>query len=358
MIKLWQKDLALSLIKFFLSFFLGIYLIFCCIDLSTNGVAYLLRNAKIGEFTLYYLQQLVHFLDLFLPLSFLLSTIVVLTQKSTRQELTALQMAGISKKKIALPFYFFAALLFFLSLVNYQWILPKATIAMENFQVKYAKHPERKKGNMLFSSLLPDGSKMVFTKKEDNLEDVYWIRSFDEIWHFTTLDIEKSLAFFADKYVRGEQGIVKEAFFSEYKLPFSPAFLKNISLPPQQRSLFSLAKQSLLQTFPSLREKASVLSHLHQKLSSSFLSFLILFALFPFCTNFERKKKIFLLFAMSLFFFVCFRMITDAVMIFAENNAYSPSTLLWMPYLLSFFFLSFFYIPKREFEKVLCYEKK
>ena len=139
--KIWQKHIFGKLIKTFFFFLICLITVYVIIDLSAHGVRFLSKSS-FAEITLFYLNTFASLLDLFLTLTFLLAAMRVLIDLTSHREIVALQMAGISKKGLIAPFFFFAGFLSLVCYLNTQWFAPDAQELTNLFKTS---HKSKKK---------------------------------------------------------------------------------------------------------------------------------------------------------------------------------------------------------------------
>lgn len=345
--KLWQRYLFGHLIRTFCFIFLCFLILYAAIDFSIQGVRFPIKEGMSWDkATLLYLKHFAQLTDLFLSFSYLLSCLKVLTDLNTHRELCALQTAGISIKKILSPFFQFAFLLTLICYANSEWISPES----ETYSHKSSSRNHQK----VFSLELEDGSELIYQKylpQKKELFDLFWIRSFNELWHIKYLDISllPPTAKFADVFVKNSQGIweKKESFDLKLlsDLPWKQDALLSKWIKPENRPLSTLYKQ----TISDGAEKSKSAAHLHYKLAIPLVSVFLLLVLFPFALRFSRNNKSFALVAIACFIYLAFRTLLDAMLILSENQVLSPIWAIWTPYaacIALFFFSRFRYIPK------------
>ena len=164
--KIWQKYLLRHLTFTFVFILFCIFAIYVIIDLSIHGVRFLTKGPNTTAFDLifYYLRHFAMHLDLFLPLAFLLSTYKVLFSLSGHLELVALQMAGLSKKKLLLPFFYFAATLSLFGYINHEYFSGAAIVAADEFKAAHSKSKKKQvhSRDHVHSLRLDDQSELVY----------------------------------------------------------------------------------------------------------------------------------------------------------------------------------------------------
>ncbi|MDE3045143.1 MAG: LptF/LptG family permease [Verrucomicrobiota bacterium] len=332
--KLWQRHLFYRLTLTFSFLLCSLFAIYLLLDLSINGVRFLGKgHAEPLSLLFYYLRSFSVHLELFLPLSFLLTVLKVLLDLNEHLELVALQMAGLSRKKLLVPFFFFASFLSLTCYANSEWIAPTAINAAKTFRATYSTHNKKPRRENLHALVLQDGSELVYqTFSDHELFDVFWIRSRHDIWMMKTLTLTTPpTGYFVDHLVRTHQLEKTESYpirsFPELTCPSPKPFI-----PFESRPLSTLLQEALYAS----SDKASVQTHLHYKLALPLLSFLILLALAPFTLRFSRTRPLFLLAALSLFAFFAILTLLDSCLILGENQVFSPALAIWSPLSLLF----------------------
>jgi lipopolysaccharide export LptBFGC system permease protein LptF len=340
--KLWQKHLFKKLLQFYFFLLFTLFGLYAIVDFSVNGAGFFKRGSfTLVEITLYYLQHFSKHIELFLPLTFLLATLKVLLDLNLSRELVALQMAGLSQKKLLLPFFAFAAFLSGVCYFNSQFFSPHAQEEIAHFQEAHSD-PKKKPKEKISVAPLKGGTEVVYQKREgeNSLFDVFWVQTPDEIWHMRTLTMHPQQGHFVEHLVRNSSGQFekKESYavrdFPEIEWDTETDLQKYT--PLENRPISLLLHQAKQQT----AERKSVLAHLHYKLALPLLPFLILFAITPFTMSYRRNKPIFLFVASSLFCFVALCTLLDALLILAENQALPAHLAIWTP-LLSISLLTF-----------------
>lgn len=333
--KIWQKHIFSKLLKTFFFFLFCLFFIYVIIDLSAHGVRFF-SKANLLQVALYYLNSFSTLLDLFLALTFLLSTLKVLFDLTTHREIVALQMAGLSKKTLLIPFFLFAGLIATIGYVNLEWIAPFAGENSSDFKTAYKskKKSEKKK---IYTVSFEDESELVYhhfdsTKKE--LVDVFWIRSPYDIWHMKTLQIDSREAQFVDHLTRNslKQFKKRENFTSRYfcELPLNSEAVLSRFIPYEKRPLSTL----FLQAIGRGANARIVFSHLYYKLISPLIPFVILIALSPVIIQYHRARPTFLITAISIFCLLGLKSILDGMLILGENQVLPSYIAIFAPMVL------------------------
>lgn len=222
--KLLDRWLIKELLTLFFLFLVGFYCLFSLLDYSTH-VQEFIKNAHLPvlKVALYYLCLLVKQFHILFSLAFLIAAIKVLTSINIHHELTALRAAGLSLKRILCPFFSCALLIGVLSLLNFEYALPKAEVFIESFQTRYLK-PQTKKGKKrakLKTFYLENETKLIaYSNGSPTLQDVYWIISPDEMWHFKRVDTIASFGYLGDQMQRDKEGHLRKiSSQKEFRLP-------------------------------------------------------------------------------------------------------------------------------------------
>ena len=330
--KIWQRYLFKHFFSAFTLFFLCLLVIYMAIDFSINGSKLFYQESTSWSMVVWnYLHYFAKFLDLFLSLSFCLACLKVLLDLNLHRELLALQIAGLSARKLLSPFFLSAGMLAIISLANSQWIAPETPFSTKEDLKKGKKTLER-----VFSIELSDGSELIYQKylsEKKELFDVFWILSPKELWYIKYLEIDTLplRGRFANHFERKEEDRLEknESFdsclFSEMQWNREATLQKFI--PFENRSMSLLCKQAFSQGAEKQRSSA----HFHYKLAQPCISFLMLFWIAPFAIRFSRMKSSFLLIAAALFTYLIIRTLLDAMLILAENQVFPPLIAIWGP---------------------------
>jgi len=333
--KIWVRYLLRQMIVSFAFLLFCLFAVYVLIDLSIHSVRFLTRGPETSalDLFLYYLRHFAVHLDLFLPLAFLLSFYKVLFQLGGHLELVALQMAGLSRKKLLFPFFVFAVFLTLLGVVNHEYFAGKASAETESFKVSHSKSKKTKQSDQFQILSLDDESEIVYQRfdaDKKELFDLFWIRSDKDIWHMKTLSFASHppTGYFADHLVRENKLLQKQESFEEKifeELPLHADITPKPFVPFESRPLSTLFFEASL----SSAESASIKAHLHHKLSMPTLPLLILLAAAPFALTFSRQRPTFLIVALSLFGFVACLTLFDSLLILGENKVLPPALAMW-----------------------------
>ncbi len=325
-------------------FLIAIFFLYVLIDFSTFSLRFYKKySPPVLDLTIYYVHHFIRYLELFLPFTLMLAMIRILSSKQLHGEITPLLVAGISKKRLMMPFATAAFLIATSNYFNTQLLLPKSIEYIDGFRASYSnKYAKLEKDTKIHTLSLKDGTTLIYQEKEgDVLKDVFWILSPHDIWHMKKLQIKKPMeGFFAHHLKRDGDGFKKiesheRHLFHEMDKPTS--IQRKPFIPYENRTISQLIREA--KSFSTKSERAILLTHLHSKLAMPLISFLILLALPPLLLNYTRKPRIFLLTLISIGSFLTFFTIIHSLTILGENQVLLPSLAIWLPFLtLSIFF--------------------
>lgn len=344
---IWQKYIFKELIKCFVFFLFCFFLLYSLIDFSTNAQDFI----KNGQFyftkaLIYYGHQFFKRLELLLPLALLISTIKVLSSLNANRELLALQACGVRIKKILIPFWVLATLCTVTGYINEEVLTPRSASYLAEVKQARAQNPLKKLKQKQFTILyLADSSKLVYQKfdKEKNVFfDVYWIRSFNDIWRikYLSADPQKTLAQYVDHITRNEEGFLEKK--ESYEQCLLPALKwKTSELKKKQSSIKHQKISNLISLFlkkdqESFHAQGELLTYFSYKLLMPLLPFLILLGILPRCIGYSRNPPLFLLYGISIFCFIVFCTLVDSMIIIGENQIIHPFIAIGAPFLLVF----------------------
>lgn len=338
--KRWSRWIFSDVIKFILFFMVCIYFVFFTVDLSIHGNKILIRSsANIFELFIYYYHIFIIYLNLFLCLALMLAIIKVVCSLNTHSELIALQMGGLSIRKLSIPIFVIAFFATALSYINYEYLIPNSTQQIEDFKNQFLRTKKRAEKNLVNTIFLQSGSKIIYQKYDSttrNLFDVFFIKSQADMWHAKYLAPYSSpvQGRFVDHFQRNNDGTFQktESFVSYTFSDINFDKTSNKSLQPyESRPISTLFYQFISKRYSSSVEKAYTLSQLNYKLAMPLLPMLTVFVLVPVCSKFSRSNTVYIIFSLALIFFIGFYTLMDGVLILAENRVASSFLLIWTP---------------------------
>jgi lipopolysaccharide export system permease protein len=344
---LWQRYIFFGLVQNFFFFLLCFFLLYSLIDFSTHAHDFLL-NGKLNctKLSSYYLYQLIKRLPLLLPLALLIATIRSLTLLNANRELLALQASGVPLKKIFRPFFLLVLLCSILGYCNEEVLSPKSVSYFEQARQLEGKTPFKKIKRKQFALLqLEDSSQLIyqrFDEEKNAFFDVYWIRSFHDIWRMKYLHVNPKapIGEYVDHIVRSKEGFLEKAesyekcLLPSLKWETSTFHKKQSSIKHQKIS--QLAYLFLKKDKHSFHAQGEIKTHFFHKLLMPLLPLLVFLSVAPFCVSYSRNIPIFIIYAVSIFGFILFFTFTNALVILGENQVLPPFVVMLSPFLLSF----------------------
>jgi lipopolysaccharide export system permease protein len=335
-IHLWQRYFLREILKVFFLFLLCFFFLYALIDYSMH-MQEILKNKRISltDLLYYYGMLFSKRCDLLLPLSLLISSVKVLTSLNRRNELLALQTAGIPLHVLTRPFFFVGLLCMGVSYFNFEVISPQSLTYIDRFEKKYLKNKKAKKTVYTSVHALPleDGSRLIYQNYDEEAKeffDVFWILSPDEIYHMKTLLLNEGSpqGAFVDLIKRNEKGAL------EKKESYDHYFFKNLTLNfnlknhfgklMENRSISELLQMTLKKTPLFYDNRSSAYTHLYFKIVMPCLPVLVLIGVIPFCVRSMRNLPTFLIFSFTIFGYITFFTVMDACVILGETQVVNP----------------------------------
>ncbi|MBF5059516.1 LptF/LptG family permease [Candidatus Neptunochlamydia vexilliferae] len=344
---IWQRYFLREILKVFFLFLFSFFALYVLVDYSMHMQEILKSDTiKWKGLGVYYGMLFSRRCDLLLPLALLISSVKVLTTLNRRNELLALQTAGVALHKLTRPFFFVGLLCVGLSYLNFEFVAPKSFSYISQFEKKYLKKKSKRKEKKEKIHILPleDGSRLLYqyydpVKKE--FFDLFWIASQDKVYYMKTLS-SRGEGTFVDLMERKEKGMEKTASYLSHTF-------KNLHLNfdlenyfeqgMDNRSITELIQIGTSQA-PLFEDKRPIaLTHLYFKIVMPWLPVLVLLGAAPFCVPSVRNLPTFLIFALTIFGYITFFTIMDGCMVLGETGALSPFWAIFpLPILFSFIF--------------------
>lgn len=342
---IWQRYVFKNLIKGFLFFLFSFFLLYSLIDFSTHAQDFISKGSlNIDKLALYYSHQLLKRFDLLLPLALLISIIRVLTGLNANRELVALQASGLPLKKILGPFFLLAVFCSFLGYCNEDFFLPASNSRSINVcDLKNKKGHASKSRKQFTMRTLSDSSKLIyqsFDEEKNAFFDVYWVRSFEDIWRmkYLSADPNNPTGEYIDHMVRNGDGFLENVeSFTQKTLPFlkwTPNDLSKKQASIKHQRITKLGTLLLKPTEGSSLIRREVQTHFFRKLAMPLLPFLVLIAVVPFCITYSRNPALFMIYGLAIFSFVVFFTLIDAMTIISENRVIPPYIAIFSPFAL------------------------
>ncbi len=273
--------------------------------------------------------------EIFLPLSFLISLIKTLSSMQKANEVIMLEVSGISKAKISAPLFFISLVACMSTYFCHQYILPRTSPWLLEELKLSQKISTPSKYEVRF---LSDGSRIIYIPFHEQLINLYWIKSHNEIWHCEQISFEgeSPIGMFVDKMQKNPAGqFLKTASYHKFALP--PSFLK--AKPKVERSscpsigtLFNLLTEH---TLSLTSDKGYVYSLLCYKMINPWFPTMVVTGFLPFLLPFQKRRRTTNLYLIGTLCFFLFHTLIKACIILAEHYVVSPLlTIILLPLLL------------------------
>ncbi len=258
--------------------------------------------------------------DLFLPLSFLLAAIHTIQSLKQHNEFIALQVSGISKFRLSLPYFTLSLFLALFSYGNVEFGIPQAHIWEGSSKIKSLPFEVHH---------LADQSRVLYQR---DLSDLYWVRSNKEIWHCKKVSMESGIlvGHFVDHLKRNSSGqFEKGDSFLELPLPFildTPQLFSSSA----KTSPFSKIFQTLIDQ-PLSSDRAQFLTAFLYKLVHPWFPFLFMTAILAFLLP-SRTVSPYFPFLIGIFLTLLFYAMMKTFIILGAHYFLSPwVTLFFIP---------------------------
>ena len=324
-----------ELLKVFVLFISSFYFLYMIFDYSMH-IGYFVKNgdATWTNIATYYGLQFIKRLGLLLPLSLLIATLRVLFSLNTYNELMALRVSGIRLNSIVRPIFYFSLLLTALSLLNFEFLYPKALRDITEFEKSYvAPSKDLENNQKIRTVILSDLSKIIYQATDNNphiLFDAFWVCSNDEIWYCRYLDQTQThpTGKFVEHFERDLNGVFTKTETFETKtfpnMPIESQIAPTMIIPHEERALSTLLSDFWKSKWTASAEAVKIQTNLFFKFIISWLSPLVVLAIVPLATRFSRNHHIFLTYTLVLFGFIAFFIILGAGVIVGENSLMNP----------------------------------
>lgn len=334
--KRWERYFFHETLRVFLFVLVMFYSLYVLIDFASHTGSFHNNRIQVGwgQIAYYYTFEFISKAEILLPFALLIATVRTLTNFNQNQELMALQAAGISLRRLMVPFLTLGLICTSLLYVNTEWLLPAA---LKKMRVTESKS-HRSKSGAVQSLTLADETVLLYhlyDREHQQFQDVYWIRSFQDIWHMKTLNVH-SEATFADHLTRQDNLLEMTASYPNIHLPdlkFHEQRLEATITTPEELPLTALF--SKLSSNPAMTEKeAQQATYFYRKLLLPWFCLAVILAVTPSCCRVTRQLPVYAIFAVSLFGLVALYLTLNAVTVMAMRQVISPALALLPIFLL------------------------
>lgn len=351
---IWKHYFLREIVKIFFLFLGSFFFLYSLLDYSTHMQDFVKDNQiQILDIISYYGFHFIKRADLLLPLALLLATVKVLCSFNNHRELVALQTASIPLKKLLSPFFLVALVCTLFNYISFEYITPKSLNFLDRFRQEHFKHTYkgiRKEPFHIFH--LKDNSKLIYQyydESEAKFFDVLWIRSSSDIYRIKWLsaDQDHPEGHYIDHLIKTPEGyfVKKESFTTEVlnDLKWKNNRARQGIIPFENRGISELVNLYLQKAQNTSYAGSEILAYLSFKCLMPLLSFLVVFAVAPFCVRYSRGLPLFLIYTFSLFGFLTFFTLMDSAVIIGKNGVIHPILANFFPFALSTILCSFKY---------------
>ncbi len=351
--KLWQRYLCKEIAKTFFLVLCSIYFLYLLIDYSiqfkagTKGAA-----APAADIAFYYVALFSKRANFLLSLALTIATVKVLCTLNRANELLAFQTAGLSLFSLFRPFLFAAFCCSLANLYNFEYLLPSCHAAIDRFEHSHLKRSLSTHSSVHAASL-DQNATLIYQSHDPHtatLNDVFLVYSVNDIWHAKKLVLTPPhpTGFCVDHMVRCQDGrLEKSASFSTYTFT---QFCSSLNLYQtsadllRQLPLTALAARASDTDSPSIETLWTAQTHLYFNLATSFLPFLLVIGVAPFCISSKRNFSPFFIFALAIFCQIFLFALLDACSILGESQVIAPGWAIFGVPLTLFFGFGFIFL--------------
>lgn len=336
MLTIWERYFIRTWLKIFALFLICFYGLYIIIDYASHTGTFHNHQLKLSwtALGLFYVAEFFKKMDLLLPLGIVIATVRTLCQMNVHRELVALLASGISLKRLMMPFIWLGLAATCLIYINYQYSLPYVMHSLKPVEsLKRAEQGISQKYPHTRQLALEDGTILLFNRYDsarEEFEDVYWIRSFEDIYHSAYLNphLDPPQGTSVDFLHRqsNDQLLVQESFpsLSFPEMQFNPkGLLQTISLPDEEAFL-DLIEPVHLKAQALSEKDAKRATLFYRKLVLPWLCLLAVIGPIPFCVQFTRTLPVFFIYAGSVFALVASYLVMNAAKVMGERQVADP----------------------------------
>jgi len=315
------------------------YFLYVLIDCSSNPKLFQSSSLHLWDILLYYFYQFSQHAEILIPIALLLSALKVILTANVQREILALLAAGLSLKKITRPFLLFALLIMSLCYLNYEFLQPTIYLKLAEFEKIHLDKQLPSDHGIVHPLTLEDHSLLIynyFDPIQNQIHDLFWQKSTKDIYKIRQLDLTKRppTGYQIDHLVRKNSKLTLVKHYDS--LPFHamilPKDLTSLFRPAKWQSLSGLAQLIPLHDLFNLNDKqASITTFFLYKLTMPLVVLLVVVAPLCYLMRYSRKVSPFLIYGLSLFFYITFFTMLKASVILGENQILHPLVAICVP---------------------------
>ncbi|MEC7839038.1 MAG: LptF/LptG family permease [Chlamydiota bacterium] len=354
MIKIWEKYLLKQFLGTLLLVLLGFYGLFVLLDFSTHASIFPhTMQSRWLQITIFYIFEYFEKIDTLLPFAVLIATIKTLCQLNLNNEIVAMLAGGVNIKRLIRPLIIVGFILVSIVYLNAQFLLPVSSKHMKHF-TEERKLSKKKNNEIPFVQhlALADHSTLIFQNydpHEERFFDAYWVRSNSEIYRIKHLYPHEKTprGTFVEHLTTNSHGqLTQTDYFEETtfdSMIFNKKRLLETTTLPDELSLTELWSKIPCIKGCESEKNAKILTTFYYKMAIPWLCLLAIIAPAPFCLQFTRTLRIYMVYGFFTFALVSFYLIMDSAEVLGKRQAVDPFWAIFTPLIIYFTPALFFY---------------
>ncbi len=338
---IWEKYIYRNIFKTFFLCLFGFYSLYVLINYSSHSNSFHHYHFSFAAILTYYLNDFIARLDFLVPFALIIACTHMLCSLNIHNELTALLMAGVTYRRILLPFFLSALLCMGILYLNAEVASPIVAKQYKQYEQLRSSYKHRKRDHPHIQQIsLKDQSSLVFQNYNSlagAFEDAYWIRSIDDIYRMKTLKPLPGvpIAEQVEHFQRNPAGamVITEQFPSLLlpEIQFHTKALLDTITEPEGFALSELYRRTTPPTAIFSEKEAKFLTTYYHRLAMPLACLLAIMIPAPFCLRFTRTLPKFLIYACSLFALVFFFLLLNAASLLGDRQVLNPAVAIWTP---------------------------
>ena len=157
-----------------------IIVILIVFDVSEKLDDFLGKKAPLFEIVFkYYLNFIPYFINLFSPLFIFISVIFFTAQMANRVEIIAILNAGVSYRRLLMPYMVASSIIALLSWILGNFIIPNANVTRLAFENKYIRVPYRLETRNIHRQIKP--GEYIYFERYDNIQKEGYMFTLEKI---------------------------------------------------------------------------------------------------------------------------------------------------------------------------------
>lgn len=338
---IWERYILKKIFVMFSLCLFGFYALYVLINYSSHSSSFHHYHLSFRDIISYYLYNFITQVDILVPFAFLIACTHTLCSLNAHNELTALLMAGVTKKRVLAPFFFCALVLILFLYASAEFASPLAAQHYRQYEQLRASSKHSKRNHPYIQQIaLADGSSVIFQNYNSltkSFEDAYWIKSIDDIYRIGVLEPTNTAAIGTDieHLKRDDAGnlVVAEKFTTKVlpDLVFNKKSLQETVTDPDGFALSALHEKGSGSEALNSEKDARLLTTYYRKLALPLACFLALLIPIPLCMQFTRVLPTFLIYATGILVLVAFFLVMNAASHLGERQVVSPALAIWVP---------------------------